>query len=105
MKQWEGTDFNKEDVTEEEISWELFKSHAAHLRLDNDGQMISLPAEMEYVQGKSASANLGSSKITVLSRYIGFKIGNNIVKVRVDEQTNNISIEVENDPNHISDTR
>jgi hypothetical protein len=60
---------------------------------------------MEYVQGKTASAFLNSDKIKIESRYIGIVLGNNIVKVRVNEKTNDISIEVENDPNHISDSK
>ena len=63
----------------------------------NSGSIIKLPKNMsKYIQGKTASAELGSGNIQIESRYIAFKLGNNIVKVRVDEKTQNISIELEN---------
>ena len=49
----------------------------------------------EYIQAKTASVDLGGNNIEIESRYVGFSLGNNIVKVRVNEKTKNISIEVE----------
>jgi hypothetical protein len=61
-----------------------------------DGRWIFLPRDMEeYVQAKTASSVVGSNHIEIESRYIGFKLGNNTIRVRVDEKTGNISIEVE----------
>ena len=64
----------------------------------NDGRFIFLPKNMKkYIQAKTASANLGQGEnnIQIESRYIGFSLGNNIVRIRVDEKTNNISVEIE----------
>ena len=50
---------------------------------------------MEYYnQAKTASSDLNGDNIKIESRYIEFGIRNSIVKVRVDEETNNISIEI-----------
>lgn len=104
-KKWEAIDKNGNKIDEDDINWDLVKDKVKSLSLNNNEQIISLPDNMEYVQGKTASAILGSGKIQVESRYIGLKIGNKVVKVRVNEQTNNISIEVEDEPNNISDPR
>ena len=88
-------------LTEDDINWELIKDKAKSLSLNNDGQIITLPKECEYIQGKTASAIIGANKINIESRFIGFSCGNKIVKIRVDEKTNNISVEVVDDPNHI----
>jgi len=58
-------------------------------------QRITLPKGHEYIQGKTASANLLSGECEIESRYIGVKLGNNIVKIRIDEKTNNISLEID----------
>jgi len=105
MKRWEMKDENGNEVTEDDINWSLVQDRAISLKLNNDGQIITLPNNMEYIQGKTASAFLGSEKIQIESRFLGFKLGKSIVKVRVNEKTNDISIEVENDPNHISDSK
>jgi len=79
----------------DEVKWNEIND-IERLHLDNDGQIISLPENMEkYYQAKTASAMLGSNEITIESRFLAFKLGNNIIKVRVNEKTNNISIEVE----------
>jgi len=101
MKRWEAIDDHGNPVNEDEINWDLVKDRVSQLSLRVGEQTITLPKDMDYIQGKSASASLGSSQITVESRYIGLRIRNNIVKIRVDEKTNNISIEVENDPTYI----
>jgi len=103
MKRWEAKGKNGDVITEDDINWDLVKDKVSSLQLVNDDQIIRLPNNAEYIQGKSASAFLGSGKVTIESRYIGFRLGNNIVKIRIDEKTNNINIEVEDDPNYISD--
>lgn len=103
MKQWEGIDDSGNKITENDINWELVKNRIKELSFNNNGTIISLPKNLEYIQGKTASASLGSGKINILSRYIGFKCRNNIFKVRIDEITNNISIEIEDDPNYLCD--
>jgi len=101
MKQWEAKE-NNNLINESEINWELVKHRINELMFNNNNQIITLPKNMQYVQGKTACASIGSNKVTIESRYIGFILGNNIIKVRIDEKTNNISIEVENDSNNLS---
>ena len=101
MKRWEATAKNGDKITEDDLNWDLVKDKVNTLSLNNNGQIITLPENMEYIQGKSACAPLGGGKVEILSRYIGIKVGNNIVKVRVDEKTNDISIEVTDEPNHL----
>ena len=79
-----------------DTNWAKIKNKTKRLSLHIDNQLIELPENMkEYVQAKTASSDLNGQNVQIESRFIGFKIGNNIVKVRVDEKTNNISIEVE----------
>lgn len=59
-------------------------------------QTISLPTNMsEYNQAKTASADLSGKNVKIESRYISCKIGNNIVRIRVQELNGNVSIEIE----------
>jgi len=66
-----------------------------HLDIPENNQRITLPKGYEYIQAKTASADLNGENTTIESRYVAIKIGNNIVKIRVDEKTNNISVEIE----------
>ena len=77
--------------------WSDVENDIEELSLDipANEQRITLPKGLEYIQAKTASADLNGQNATIESRYIGFKLGNSIVKVRVDEKTNNISVEIE----------
>lgn len=99
-KRWEAIDKEGRYISEDDINWELVKDKVEYLQFYNKGQIIYLPSGMEYVQGKTASALLGSGEIKIESRFVGVKLGNNIIKVRIDEKTNNISIEIENESNN-----
>ena len=105
MKRWEAITKSNDEVTEDDINWDLVKNKVNSLSLYNNGQRIHLPENLEYVQGKSACASLGGGKVEILSRYIGFYLGNNIIKVRVNEKTNDISIEVTDGSNNIHNKR
>ena len=94
MKKWEAKDINGNLVTEDDINWECVKDKASSLQLNNNGQIISLPNNAKYVQGKTASSVIGSGKIQIESRYVGIIKNNFKILVRVDEKTNNISIEM-----------
>ena len=76
-------------------NWGEIESDVTELELHIGDQTISLPKNMKYTQAKTASADFNGKNVQIESRYIAFKLGNNIVRVRVDEKTNNISIEVE----------
>lgn len=105
MKKWLAKTSNGDSISEDDINWELIKDKVTSLCLSVDGQIIQLPDNMKYTQGKTASALLGSGKIEIESRFLGFQVGNKIVKIRVNEKNNNISIEVEHDPNNIFNTK
>ena len=97
MRQWVATtkDGNVYSETENK-NWNDIKDVIVKLQLDNNGQIITLPENMtEYAQAKTASAFVGSNNIQIESRYISCKIRNNIVRIRVDENTNNISVEID----------
>ena len=94
MRQWFGKDEYDHSVAECNTNWKDINKALKSLSMDNNGQIIELPSNFEYVQGKTASASLSGGNSTILSRYIGFVLGNNIVKIRVDEKSNNIKVEV-----------
>ena len=80
-------------------TWRDIKNEVAELSLildcDKD-KRLTLPPNMDsYIQGKTASADLNGANIQIESRYIAFKLGNNTVRVRVNEKTQNISVEID----------
>ena len=78
------------------VKWDDIKDNVSKLEFNNNGQIISLPSNMsEYIQAKTASADLNGENVQIESRYFAFKLGNNIVRIRVDDKTNNISVEIE----------
>jgi len=97
MSYWVATSKGGKKITENEAKWFDIKDQITGLSLFlNDGTRLALPKNMEgYIQAKTASANLDGSNVQIESRYIGFKLGNNTVRVRIDEKSNNISMEVE----------
>jgi hypothetical protein len=97
MKKWIAKLKNGSQIEENPTTsnWTQVKDEVIALEFDNNGQIISLPSNMsEYIQGKTASGDLISGKCTLESRFFGFRLGNNIVKVRINEKTNNISFEI-----------
>jgi len=97
MAIWKARTKDGKEISELDCKWADVKDDISELILiTNSHKIIKLPKNMEkYIQAKTASAELGSNNIEIESRYIGFEIGNNIVRIRVDEKTNNISVEVE----------
>ncbi len=93
---WKAISKDGKEFNENMNGWSEVKDNISELSLmTKSGKTISLPKNMEsYVQFKSASANLGSNNINIESRTIGFKLGNNIIKIRVDEKTGNINLEI-----------
>ena len=92
MRRWEAT-IGEKSVNEDEINWEFVKDKVDSLSLNIDGRKISLPKGMEYLQGKTASAFIGSGKVNIESRYIGFELEGIRVLIRVDERTGDIKLE------------
>ena len=96
MKKWIAKKNDGSIISEDMINWgHLNPSEINELSIDNNGQIISLPKNVEFIQGKTASSNLGTNQCEIESRYIGFKLRNNIVRIRINEKTNNISVEIE----------
>ena len=97
MNYWVATLKDGKKITENEAKWFDIKDQVMNLSLFlTDGIKLTLPKNMEeYIQAKTASANLDGSNIQIESRYIGFKLGNNTVRVRVSESTSNIEIEID----------
>jgi hypothetical protein len=96
---WKAMTKDGKEILEGQASWTSIKNNIKQLALTiPNGPTILLPKNMEeYFHAKTASAELGGTgkDITIESRYIGFKIGNNIVRIRVNEKTQNITVEVE----------
>ena len=97
MKYWTATTKTKKMLLEtDNVKWDDIKNDVIKLEFNNNGQIISLPSNMsEYIQAKTASADWSGENVQIESRYFAFKLGNNIVRIRVDEKTNNISVEIE----------
>lgn len=95
-KYWQGETKDNEIITEKSgKSWEEYRKKLKSLELVlEDGRTIALPNNKEYIQAKTASANLTSGESKIESRYIGFKENGKIIIVRVDEKTNNINVEI-----------
>jgi len=63
--------------------------------LVKDGRIFSLPpGHREYIQAKSATAVLGSNEVQVLSRYVGYRQGSQVIRIRVMEDTNDVTLEI-----------
>jgi len=94
---WKARTKAGKEISELDTKWNDVQDNIQELLLITpNGQTIYLPKKMEkYIQFKSASSELGKNNIEIDSRVVGFKIGMNIVKIRVDEKTNNIIVEVE----------
>jgi len=93
---WNAKTRNGQEINEKNSQWSTISKDVCELSLINkNNQTISLPSNMpEYIQFKSASANMVGGNVEIESRVIGFTFNNMIVCVRLDEKTNNISIEV-----------
>ena len=93
---WKAKIKNGTEVSELNTKWNDVKDDISELLLITKlNQIIYLPKNMEeYTQFKTASAELGKNNIEIESRTVGFKLGNNIVEIKVNEKTNNIQIKV-----------
>ena len=96
MNYWIAINKNNEKITEKDYKWNEIKNEIIQLGfyIEKNNQEIWLPKNMqEYIQAKTASADINGRNIKIESRYIGFKNRNNIVIIRICEKTNNITIE------------
>jgi hypothetical protein len=96
MNYWAGKTKDNKEVNEKTHRWNDIEKDLVELKLviPSKNISISLPPNLRYTHFKSASSVMGSNKIEIESRVISFDLGMNSVKIRVDEKTNNVSIEV-----------
>ena len=96
MTYWKGK-MGQIEVNESTHKWYEVAERLTELEMripGKDGeQVIVLPKNMKYVQFKTAAADIGGNNVEIQSRVLGFVLGNNTVNIRVNEKTNNISIE------------
>jgi len=97
MAIWKARTKDGKEISELDSSWADVQDEISELiMITNSHQTIKLPKNMnKYIQAKTASAELGSNNIQIESRYLGFELGNNTVIIRVDEKTQNISVEIQ----------
>ena len=98
MAMWKAKTKDGKEVSELDSKWNDIKDNISELLMvTNDGRTIYLPKNMtEYTQFKTASCELGNnSNIQIESRVMGFVIGSNMFKIRVNEKTNNITVEID----------
>jgi len=95
---WKARTKDGTEKSELTSKWDDIKDSISELLLiTKNNQVVYLPKNMEkYIQFKTASCSLGANDMQIESRTIGFKLGDKIIKIRVDEKTNNINVEVEN---------
>ena len=95
-KKWVAIGNNGIRYEEGKDEWSKIRHDIQEISLVIGEQTISLPKGMdEYNQAKTARAVIGSNKVTIESRYISCSLGNNIMRIRVNESTSNITLEVE----------
>ena len=94
MKFWKAKLKNNQWTDENKEKWDDIKNDVICLQLCLDDRTITLPENADsYIQGKTASANMLTGEMCIESRFLGYVLGNIIVKIRVNELTNNITIE------------
>jgi len=94
---WKARTKDNKEVSELNTKWNEIQDNIDELLLITPkGQIIYLPKKMKkYVQFKTAGAELGKNNVEIESRVIGFEINGTTVKIRANEKTGNINIEVE----------
>jgi len=111
MTYWTGKTKDGREVNENNSSWTDVKDELSELGfviedvkvpkmgLVIGGQRIDLPKNMpEYIQAKTASADMNGNNVQIESRYIGFcKDGTQII-LRVNEESNDITVELQSIP-------
>jgi hypothetical protein len=96
MRYWQGHTKDNKLINEKSgEKWTSANLKSLQLVLEDIKQTISLPENLEYIQSKTASADMSTGKCDIESRNIGFKLGSNIVMIKVDEKTSNITIAIE----------
>jgi hypothetical protein len=98
MAYWKIKTKDNREVSEQDgIVWKNVKDNIQQLMfVTDDNKVIEMPPNMEeYFQAKTASITLGTNDFNIESRFVGFKLGNNMIKLRIDEKTKNIFVEID----------
>jgi len=97
MTHWIGKTKDGREVNEQTHSWSDVEGDLVELGFVlDDGKTISLPSNLpEYIQAKTASADMDGNNLQIESRYIGFCKDGLQILLRVDEKSSNITVEVE----------
>ena len=95
MAIWKVRTKNGEERSELNATWGEVKDDISEMIfITNDNKTIKLPKNMEeYIQATTASVEIGTNNVEIESRYVGFSQNGIQVIIRVDEKTNNISVE------------
>lgn len=96
MTKWIAILNDNSEIKEGEKQWNEIQNEVKYLYFDYNGQKVLPPKNCPpYHQATTASAPLGGGDITIESRYISYIVGNNTMRIRIDENSNKISIEVD----------
>ena len=91
---WKATLENGETASEfNGDKWDDIVYKVKSLELVTENGSIKLPEGMQYIQAKTCSADLFSGKYEIESRYIGFTKGDFKFLIRINENTNDITVE------------
>ena len=92
---WKARLKNGTEISELNSKWDDVKNDVVELLLiTNDNKIIYLPKNLEYTQFKSASCSMGGNDMQIESRVVGFKMGDKMVNIRVNEKNGNINVEI-----------
>jgi hypothetical protein len=100
---WEAILTDGSIVNETNCRWIEVKARIVELRFRDGAKTYILPRGMdEYLQAKSASAPLGQpdAQAQVESRWIGFRKGSHLVRLRFFDRQDRILLEEESRPDH-----
>jgi len=77
--------------------WGTIKRRVKRLGYIHKGTEIMLPeGETEYLRANSASTSIHGGDVTIESKWVGFRTSDNkVFKLRFNEMTGNVSVEVE----------
>jgi hypothetical protein len=94
---WKAKLKDGKEVSELNTKWNEVENDVTELMLiTKDNKTICLPRGLnKYVQSKTGSCEMNSNNIQIESRNLGFVLGSNIVKIKVNEKTGNINVEIE----------
>jgi hypothetical protein len=93
---WKAKLKDGKEVSELNTKWNEVENDVTELMLiTKDNKTICLPRGLKYYQSKTGSCEMNGNNIQIESRNLGFIIGSNMIKIKVNEKTGNINVEIE----------